>query len=164
IQRFCQVFTWRTHVPLSSNGHRSPTAVPHTATQRPERPMNQPQMPPPGHPRPQKQGMSTGKKFGLGCGGLFLMLFLLGGCVAVLSGGSTDNSAPSSQANSDTEEGNTETSEEEKAAEEEPEEESEIVLTAETREFNPSILHDSGAYTSVFVTVENNSDEDIEIN
>ena len=89
--------------------------------------MNQPQMPPPGHPRPQKQGMSTGKKFGLGCGGLFLMLFLLGGCVAVLSGGSTDNSAPSSQADSDTEEGNTETSEEEEAAEEEPEEESEIV-------------------------------------
>lgn len=126
--------------------------------------MNQPQMPPPGHPRPQKQGMSTSKKLGLGCGGLFLMLFLLGGCVAVLSGGSTDNSAPSSQADSDTEEGNTETSEEEEAAEEEPEEESEIVLTAETREFNPSILHDSGAYTSVFVTVENNSDEDIEIN
>ena len=58
--------------------------------------MNQPQVPPPGHPRPPKQGMSTGKKFGLGCGGLFLVLFLLGGGVAVLSGGSTDNSAPGS--------------------------------------------------------------------
>src|SRR5699024_11460592 len=94
---FCGVFTWRTHVLLSSNDHRSPTAVPHTATQRPECPMNQPQMPPSGHPRPPKQAMSTGKKFGLGCGGLFLMLFLLGGCVAVLSGGSADDSDPSYQ-------------------------------------------------------------------
>lgn len=119
--------------------------------------MTQPQMPHPGHPQPPRQGMSTGKKFGLGCGGLLLVMFLLGGCVAVLSGGDTDSGASDSQA-ADTEE-NTETSEEEAA-----EEDAEVVLTAETREFTPSILHDGGAYTSVFVAVENNSDEDVDVN
>ena len=126
--------------------------------------MTQPQTPHPGGPQTPKQGMSAGKKFGLGCGGLFLMLFLFGGCMAVLSGGDTDSGASSSQAAADGEEEDTGTSEEEEAVEEEVEEEPEVALTAEAREFTPSILHDGGAYTTVFVTVENNSAEDVDVN
>ncbi|WP_040690145.1 hypothetical protein [Nocardiopsis lucentensis] len=43
-------------------------------------------------PQPPGQGMSTGKKVGLGCGGclgVLLVLMMFAGCVSVLSGGDT---------------------------------------------------------------------------
>lgn len=115
--------------------------------------MTQPQQPHPGGPQrppygqpmppaPPKQGMSTGKKFGLGCGGILLVLFLFGGCVAAISGGDSDEgSREPAIAREETEseekveeaaaEDTEETVEEEAAAEEgpEPEEESEASAT-----------------------------------
>ncbi len=64
--------------------------------------MTTPQQPPlgppvpPGPPTPPKQGMSTGRKFGLGCGGclgFLLVLFMFAGCVAVLGGDSSPDQA-----------------------------------------------------------------------
>lgn len=124
---------------------------------RPQQPF-QPQ--PPYQPMPPKPGMSTGKKLGLGCGAFLLLLFLMGGCVAVLSSGS-DGSGASQDASEQT--GETTEAEVDEVAEE-PVEDGPVVLTAEVADFVPSILHDGGDYTSVHVTVENNGDEAIEVN
>ncbi|WP_285731915.1 DUF4352 domain-containing protein [Nocardiopsis sp. ATB16-24] len=118
---------------------------------------------PPASPRP---GMSTGKKFGLGCGGLLLVLFLFGGCVAAVSGGDLDDGPPEpTTAREGTEQ---EEKVEEAAAEDTeeaaPEEEQDVVVTAEAVEFTPSILYDGGDFTSVYVTVENNGDENVDVN
>lgn len=127
--------------------------------------MTQPQQPfqpqPPYQPMPPRQGMSTGKKFGLGCGAFLLLLFLMGGCAAVLSSGSDGSGA-----SRDTSAQNEETAEAEvdEAAEEEPAADEPVVLTAEVADFIPSILHDGGDYTSVHVTIENNGDEAIDVN
>ena len=130
--------------------------------------MTQPQQPfqpqPPYRPMPPKQGMSTGKKFGLGCGAFLILLFLMGGCVAVLSSGS-DGSGASQDASQDTSEQTEETTEAEvDEAAEEPVAEEPVALTAEVTDFVPSILHDGGDYTSVHVTIENNGDEAIDVN
>lgn len=129
---------------------------------QPQQPFHQPQ--PPYQPMPPKQGMSTGKKFGLGCGAFLLLLFLMGGCMAALSGGS-DGSGASQDTSDQTEE--TAEAEVEEAAEEpaeEPAEDEPVVLTAEATDFVPGVLHDGGDYTSVHVTVENNGDDAIEVN
>ncbi|MFD6949132.1 hypothetical protein A6A08_07150 [Nocardiopsis sp. TSRI0078] len=132
--------------------------------------MTQPQQPPHGHsmpPVPPRQGMSTGKKFGLGCGGclgVLLVLLLLGGCMAALSGGGSDGGAQEPAA---TEEETPQEAAEDAPAEEEQEEAAEdqaVALTAEATEFTPSILHNGGDFTSVYITVENNSDENIDVN
>ncbi|MEU3306289.1 DUF4352 domain-containing protein [Nocardiopsis sp. NPDC055551] len=130
--------------------------------------MTQPQQPfqpqPPYRPMPPKQGMSTGKRFGLGCGAFLILLFLMGGCVAVLSSGS-DGSGASQDASQDTSEQTEETTEAEvDEAAEEPVAEEPVALTAEVTDFVPSILHDGGDYTSVHVTIENNGDEAIDVN
>ncbi|WP_235006492.1 DUF4352 domain-containing protein [Nocardiopsis sp. JB363] len=114
----------------------------------------------PYQPMPPKQGMSTGKKLGLGCGAFLLLFFLMGGCMAALSGGSDGSEsaqAPSEQTE-DTAEGEVE------EAAEEPAEDEPVVLTAEAADFVPSVLHDGGDYTSVHVAVENNGDTAIEVN
>lgn len=120
--------------------------------------MTQPQ--PTYQPQPPKQGMSTGRKFGLGCGAFLLLLLLMGGCMAALSSGA-DGSGSSQDTSEQTEE--TVEAEFEEAAEE-PQEDEPVVLTAEVADFVPSILHDGGDYTSVHVTVENNGDDAIEVN
>ena len=63
--------------------------------------MTQPQ--PTYQPQPPKQGMSTGRKFGLGCGAFLLLLLLMGGCVAALSSG-VDGSGSSQETSEQTEE------------------------------------------------------------
>jgi hypothetical protein len=113
--------------------------------------------------------MSTGKKIGLGCGGclgVLLFLLLLGGCMAALSGDDLDGGAPQPAATQEEAGGGTAREEpaEETAAEEPAAEEQDVVLTAEATEFTPSILHDGGDFTSVYVTVENNSDENVDVN
>jgi hypothetical protein len=113
--------------------------------------------------------MSTGKKIGLGCGGclgVLLFLLLLGGCVAALGGGDLDGGAPEPAATREEAGGETagEAAAEEPAVEEPAAEEQDVVLTAEATEFTPSILHDGGDFTSVYVTVENNSDENVDVN
>lgn len=136
-----------------------------THPQQPEQPQRQPypgqpQQPYPGQPVPPEPGMSTGKKFGIGCGAIVLMFFLMGGCMAALSGGSDDTGAAQDSSAQDSAESIDEGAE----AEEVAEEEEEVVMTAEATDFEPSVLHDGGDYTSVFVTIENNGDDAIEVN
>ncbi|MEU3750573.1 MULTISPECIES: DUF4352 domain-containing protein [Streptomyces] len=50
------------------------------------------------------------------------------------------------------------------APKEEPAADAPVKVTAKTTTFKPSVLHDGGAFTSVKVTVTNNSDEKIDIN
>ncbi|MCK9869512.1 DUF4352 domain-containing protein [Nocardiopsis dassonvillei] len=135
--------------------------------------MTSPQPPYGPPPPPANPGMSTGKKIGLGCGGclgVLLFLLLLVGCMAVLGGddldsGASEPSATREEAGGETAGGSAaEEADEEIAAEEPAAEEQDVVLTAETTEFTPSILHDGGDFTSVYVTVENNSDENVDVN
>ncbi|WP_026117759.1 DUF4352 domain-containing protein [Nocardiopsis alkaliphila] len=127
-----------------------------THPQQPE----QPQQPYSGQPAPSKPGMSTGKRFGIGCGVIILLFLLMGGCMAAISGGSDDTGAARDGSAQDS----AESVEEGAEAEEVAEEEEEVVLTAEATDFEPSVLYDGGDHTSVFVTIENNSDDAIEVN
>ncbi|WP_150241062.1 hypothetical protein [Nocardiopsis quinghaiensis] len=84
--------------------------------------------------------MSTGKKFGLGCGGclgVLLVLLLLGGCVAALSGGVSESGAPEPAA---TEEETAQEEDEDAPAEEEgaPEEEG----TPDEAEEEPEVVEE----------------------
>lgn len=135
--------------------------------------MTSPQPPYGPPPPPVNPGMSTGKKIGLGCGGclgVLLFLLLLGGCMAALSGDDLDSGAPEPAATQEEAGGETageaaaEEPAEESAADAPAAEEQDVVLTAEATEFTPSILHDGGDFTSVYVTVENNSDENVDVN
>ena len=84
-----------------------------------------PQMPYGPPPQPPKQGMSTGAKIGIGCGGcfgIFLILFMFVGCVSVLSSDNGSSSEPVAES-SPTEETEEETVEEEEEDEDEDEEE-----------------------------------------
>ncbi|MFJ9557634.1 hypothetical protein ACIRPH_27815 [Nocardiopsis sp. NPDC101807] len=78
-------------------------------------------------PQPPKQGMSTGAKIGLGCGGCLgvsLLLFLFVGCVAVIGSDTPEASSPPAATATTEEEVDEATSEEtEEEVEEEPEEE-----------------------------------------
>lgn len=100
----------------------------------PQQPPFGPPMPP-GAPVPPKQGMSTGKKIGAGCGGclgLLLILFMFAGCLSVLSsdtssgqGGDAavreESTEPEEDASEQTEEASEGEPQEEEAAEPEPE-------------------------------------------
>ena len=57
-------------------------------------------------PRPPKQGMSTGAKVGIGCGGCLgasLLLFLFAGCVAVIGADTPEEPSPPPAASSEEE-------------------------------------------------------------
>ncbi|CAL9494015.1 hypothetical protein SUDANB121_03315 [Nocardiopsis dassonvillei] len=99
-----------------------------------------PQMPypPPSGGPPPKQGMSTGAKIGIGCGGclgIFFFLALLGGCMSLLSGDTTPEARPSASASPEPVE---EPSEETEAAQE-AEEEPAAVETPEEEETSASV-------------------------
>jgi hypothetical protein len=126
-----------------------------------------PQQPPYGQPpygqppQPPKPGMSTGKKIGIGCGGclgLLLFLALLGGCMAMLSGDDTAAAPPAATASPDTEDAAVEEVEEEPA-----EDASGVVLTATLAGTTGDALDDT-VYTVIDVTVENGSEDDLDVN
>lgn len=122
------------------------------------------------YPQPRR-GMSTGAKFGVGCAVLACLLFAFVGCTALLASSAPEGADRPSAAGGESApaaDGGTEEAgggpapqepEEEEAGEDAP-----VVLTAARHEFAPSILHDGGEYTSVYVTVENRGDEDIDVN
>lgn len=95
--------------------------------------MTTPQQPPfgppvpPGAPVPPKQGMSTGKKIGGGCGGclgLLLVLFMFAGCVSVLSSDTSSGQGGDAAVREEATEPEEDASEaEDDQAEEEPQEE-----------------------------------------
>lgn len=87
-----------------------------------------PQMPypPPSGGPPPKQGMSTGAKIGIGCGGclgVFLILALMGGCMSLLAGDTAPEARPSTSASPEPVEESPEETETAEEREEEPAEE-----------------------------------------
>ncbi|WP_026119337.1 DUF4352 domain-containing protein [Nocardiopsis ganjiahuensis] len=124
----------------------------------PQQPHYGPPQPP---PQPPKKGMSTGGKIGLGCGGclgLLLILALMGGCMAALSGDTAPAAPPAASSSPDTEESAAEEVEEEPA-----EEVSDVVLTATNAGTAGDVVDDT-VYTVLDITVENGSEEDLEVN
>ncbi|MGW5875250.1 DUF4352 domain-containing protein [Nocardiopsis terrae] len=122
-----------------------------------------PQQPPYGPPPPPKQGMSTGAKVGLGCGGclgIILLLALLGGCMSLLSSDTPDEAAPATSSTSQEQEEETAAEEE---PEEEPAEETAVTMTA-TNAGTVGDAIDDTVYTAIDIEVVNDSDEPIDVN
>lgn len=120
--------------------------------------------PPP--PQPPKK-TSTGKIIGLGCAGVVALLIIIGIFGAALGGGSDDSSKGSTVSAEPTltDDGAAADAEAEKEEHtEEPAPESPVKVTAKTTSFAKSILAEDSNYTSVLVTITNNSDESIDVN
>lgn len=115
-------------------------------------------------PRPPKKGMSTGAivaiVLGSVFGGLFLLLLIIG--IAASDTSTSASSKPDTVAaapEQTAEKADTKPAEKKKPAPAPP-----VKVTAKKTEFVPGVLHDGGAYTSVRVTLTNNSKEKIRSN
>ncbi|MFF3460995.1 DUF4352 domain-containing protein [Streptomyces sp. NPDC001984] len=116
-------------------------------------------------PQPPKKS-NTGKIIGIGCAGL-VGLFVLFGIIGALvsGGGSDDTSSGSGDVNATA----PATTDDKPAAEDKPTSEDKpapapVKVTAKRTAFTKTILADGDGYTSVLVTVVNNSDEKIDVN
>ncbi|MFF3482229.1 DUF4352 domain-containing protein [Streptomyces sp. NPDC002701] len=119
-----------------------------------------------GAPPPPPKKHSTGKIVGIGCAGVFALLVILGIFGAALGGGS-DDSGKDNPAAATEDTGAAAEADERDAPKKEKEEaapESPVKVTAEKTTFKGSVLADGDDYTSVAVTVTNNSDESIDVN
>lgn len=138
--------------------------------QQPQQPYP-PQQPGWGAPPPPPKKTPVGMIVGLGCLGI-VVLFVIIGAIGAVAG--SDSSSTSKGTSVSTDDKNVETEKkddtpavEEKPAEEPAEEaapESDVKIVAKKTAFTPSILASGSGYTSVKVTVTNNSDEQISIN
>jgi hypothetical protein len=135
--------------------------------QQPQQPNwgQQPTQPGYGYPQPQPpKKRSTGKILGI-IAGVFVGLIVIG---AIAGGGESSSGdkastvTATSPAAEDPEQKTPEA--EEAAAEPEPAPEAPVKITAKKAPFAKSILAQDGNYTSVKVTVTNNSDETISVN
>lgn len=105
-----------------------------------------------GYPPPRPAPTPWGKILGIGCGLALLIMLVAGGCMAAAMFTVSEDS-PDAQGPATGEPGTSEAP---------PLEETE--LTAGTTEFEPSPLYTGGEYTSVEVSVVNNSQEQLDIN
>ncbi|WP_185899840.1 hypothetical protein [Streptomyces sp. WAC07061] len=143
--------------------------------QQPPPPYGQQPPPPYGYPAPppQPQKSNAGKIIGFGCGGIVLLSLVLFACGAVFTGAaksgakkdtpitvptapggsSAPNAAPMQPApgNSDAPAGTADKN-------------ADVTLTASPTPFKPSVLAQSGDYTSVQVTIVNNSAKQVDVN
>ncbi|MFD3929699.1 DUF4352 domain-containing protein [Streptomyces sp. NPDC058614] len=128
---------------------------------------NHPQQPPGwGAPPPQPPKKSpAGKIIGFGCLGI-VALFLLIGIIGAIANGSDDPDTTSKDSATVTADDNPKAKDTEPAVEAETEAPAEppVKITATNTDFAPSILAEGTAYTSVKVTMKNNSDETINVN
>ena len=116
-----------------------------------------------GPPRPPKQGMGTGAIVAIVLGSIFGLLIVVGIIGAIASSSDPKASEGKGPVKTATAAPAPAKSSEAPAAEE-PAEEQPVKLTAKKTKFAPSILHDGGEYTSVTVTITNNSDKQISTN
>lgn len=117
----------------------------------------------PGWTPPPPKKTNTWKIIGLGCAGIIGLFIVIGIISALASGGDSSNdtttaktsapAAPKTTAQEDT-----------GAKEEEPQEKPAIAVTAKKTGFDKTFLADGSDYTSVLVTVTNNSSEPIDVN
>jgi hypothetical protein len=129
------------------------------------------QFPPPGQPQPgygyppppQPKKNTAGKIIGFGCLGI-VGLFVLLAIAGALLGGSSDSSAekkPSQPAAAAASSAPLKAPESKPA---EPEKKADVVVTAKAAKFKKTILAQGDDYTSVSVTVTNNSGKAINVN
>ncbi|MFD3442761.1 DUF4352 domain-containing protein [Streptomyces sp. NPDC058685] len=121
-----------------------------------------PYMPPP----PPKKGMSGLAITGIVLGGIFALIVVVG-FIGAAAGGGNDSSIDSKGSADRTSSAPEAAPAERPAAK--PAEKKEapaapVKVTAEKTTFAPGVLHDGGAYTSVRVTIMNNSDKKISVN
>lgn len=122
-------------------------------------PPQQPGWTPP--PPPKKN--STGKIIGIGCAGI-IGLFIMIGIISAVVSNSDNNGNPTAKTSTPAASQKATASQEETAAEEEQPAKTAIAITAKKTTFAKSILASGSNYTSVLVTVTNNSDEPIDVN
>lgn len=117
-------------------------------------------------PPPPPKKTSVGKIIGLGCAGiigLFVVIGILGAIAS--SGGDSSNDSNTATTTKTSAPAAEKTAKEDTAAEEEePAEKAPIAVTAKKTAFKKSILADGSNYTSVLVTVTNNSDDPVDVN
>ncbi|MFD4858352.1 DUF4352 domain-containing protein [Streptomyces atratus] len=116
-------------------------------------------------PAPQQPKKSnTGKIVGLGCLGIIVLFIVIGIIASVAGGGdSKDETSKAGSSASDTKKADDKPQEKQKEEEKAPAD-SPVKIVATPTKFTPSILHDGGEYTSVKVTITNNSEKKIGVN
>lgn len=120
----------------------------------------QPQQPGWGQQPPPAPKKKTGKIIGFGCLGIVGLFILIGIIAAVASGGDDGNESsttPPAATQGDTKK-------DEPKKEEEPAKKAPVTVTAKQVDFKKSILAQGDDYTSVQVTITNNSKNDLDIN
>ena len=128
----------------------------------------QPYPPQPGYgytPPPPPKKTSAGKIIGLGCAGIIGLSIIIGiiGAIASSSGDSSKDKATTASStpaanNTDAAKGDT------SPPAEEPAKKAPVTVTAKKTKFAKTILADGSAYTSVLVTITNNSSDTIDVN
>ncbi|PSM45354.1 hypothetical protein C6Y14_00865 [Streptomyces dioscori] len=133
--------------------------------QQPQQPQwGGPQQPGWGAPPPPPRKSNTGRNIGIGCAGAVGLLVIVGIFGAALGGDSDDNTSKDTTAVATKDSGAGDEKSEAPKKKEEAAPESPIKVTAKETAFKGSILAQDGNYTSVSVTITNNSDDTIDVN
>ncbi|MCX5587575.1 DUF4352 domain-containing protein [Streptomyces erythrochromogenes] len=127
------------------------------------------QFPPPGQPQPghgyppppQPKKNSAGKIIGFGCLGIVGLFVLLAIAGALIGGGKEDKAAKEPAAAPAASSAPAKAPESKSA---EPEKKAAVAVVAKKTEFKKTVLAQGDAYTSVSVTVTNNSSKPINVN
>lgn len=115
---------------------------------------------PPFQPQPPKKS-KTGKIIGFGCLGVIALFVVIGIIGAIAYSGGSNDKADSTPAKTPT---NTAPEKAEASSKPKPAPAAPVKITAKKTAFSKSILADGSDYTSVLVTVTNNSDKEIDVN
>lgn len=114
-------------------------------------------------PTPPRKKSSVGKIVGFSCLGAVGFFVLIGILMAVVGGDDDGGAArPDASATASAEESSPTTESEDTTHE--PAADAPVKLVAKAIEFTPSVLHNGGEFTSVKVTVTNNSDKNVDVN
>ncbi|MFI2354644.1 DUF4352 domain-containing protein [Streptomyces anulatus] len=122
----------------------------------------QPQQPGWGQQPPPAPKKKTGKIIGFGCLGI-VGLFVLIAIIAAVAGGGDDGNESSTTKPAATQ-GDTKKDEPKKEEKEEPAKKAPVTVTGKQVDFKKSVLAQGDDYTSVQVTITNNSKSDTDIN
>jgi hypothetical protein len=127
-----------------------------------------PQQPGWGAPPPPPKKNPVGMIVGLGCLGIVVLFVIIGAIGAIAGSDDSSSKGTSVAADKDTEKKDDAPAAKEEPAEEPAKEEaapeSPIKIVAKKTAFNASVLADGSNYTSVKVTITNNSDDTISVN